>query len=227
MRSTRGTSSDPKGRGRPRSELARRSILAAVQALIEHGGYEAATIEAVAARSGVAKTTIYRWWPNRAALVVDLLVEVASRAAPPTGTGEPLAELRHALQLVGRAAEGMSGRLLIALLGEAERDPDIRTALRERLFKPRRKATAAAIRRAQAAGLLRSDIPPVAAGDLLYGPMFYRKFIRFEPVTKGFVDQAFECVMTGLGGPAARPGADEARAAHSRRRRAASARAPR
>ncbi|HET7226569.1 MAG TPA: TetR/AcrR family transcriptional regulator [Candidatus Eisenbacteria bacterium] len=198
-----------------------------MQALVEKGGYEAATIEAVAERSGVAKTTIYRWWPNRAALVVDLLVEVASRAAPPTGTGEPLAELRHALQLVGRAAEGLSGRLLIALLGEAEHDPDIRTALRNRLFRPRRKATAAAIKRAQDDGLLRRDISPLAAGDLLYGPMFYRKFIRFEPVTRGFVDQAFECVLTGLQGPAARAGAGGARHALARRRRPASERAPR
>jgi AcrR family transcriptional regulator len=227
MQSATGASSDTKGRGRPRSEPARRAILAAVQALVEKGGYEAATIEAVAERSGVAKTTIYRWWPNRAALVVDLLVEVASRAAPPTGAGEPLAELRHALQLVGRAAEGLSGRLLIALLGEAEHDPDIRTALRDRLFRPRRKATAAAIKRAQDDGLLRRDISPLAAGDLLYGPMFYRKFIRFEPVTRGFVDQAFECVLTGLQGPVARAGADGARRARARRRRAAPGRAPR
>ena len=75
------TSPSPASPGRPRSLRAQRDILDATSERIEKGGYPAATIEAIAARSGVAKTTIYRWWPNRAALVVDLLVQVAAEAA--------------------------------------------------------------------------------------------------------------------------------------------------
>src|SRR5258708_5223220 len=169
-------------RGRPRSLPARRAVLDATRALVEKGGYSKATIEAIAARSGVAKTTIYRWWPNRAALVVDLLLELADAAAPPPAGGDPMRELRCELRRVAEASEALPGKLLISLLGEAEHDPDIRDALVKRLFAPRRKATANAIRRAQLAGVLRADIPPYIATDLMYGPVFYRKFIRNERV---------------------------------------------
>lgn len=170
----------------------------AALALVGKGGYAAATIEAIAARSGVARTTIYRWWPNRAALVVDLLVEVAGAAAPSPAGGDPMQVLRTELRLVAQAAEGLAGRLLVALLGEAESDPDIHTALVRGLFNPRRKATAKVIRRAQVSGVLRRDVPPRLVGDLLYGPLFYRKFIRHERVTKGFVESVFECALDGL-----------------------------
>ncbi len=168
------------------------------------GGYPAATIDAIAARSGVAKTTIYRWWPNRAAVVVDLLVESAAAAAPPPAGGDPMRALRTELRLVAEAAEALPGRLLISLLGEAESDPDIHAALLQRLFKPRRKATAATIRRAQISGMLRPDVPPRVVGDLFYGPLFYRKFIRHEPVSNGFVAQVFRHVLGGLRPPPAR-----------------------
>jgi AcrR family transcriptional regulator len=185
-------------RGRPRSEHARNAVVAAALALVEKGGYSAATIEAIADRSGVAKTTIYRWWPNRAALVVDLLVQIAAEAAPPPAGGHPLRAIRRELRLVAAASEALPGRLLISLLGEAEHDPDIQTALLQRLFTPRRKATALVIRRAQDTGLLRRGVNPRLVGDLFYGPLFYRKFIRHESVGGAFVGQVFRQVLAGM-----------------------------
>jgi AcrR family transcriptional regulator len=181
--------------------------LDATRALVEKGGYSAASIEAIAARSGVAKTTIYRWWPNRAALVVDLLLELADAAAPPPAAGDPMRELRCELRRVAEASEALPGKLLISLLGEAERDPDIRAALVSGLFTPRRKATANAIRRAQLSGALRGDIPPFIATDLLYGPLFYRKYIRNESVTGPFVQQVMKYVLDGLLAPSQAEGA--------------------
>jgi AcrR family transcriptional regulator len=194
--------STPVVRGRPRSERAKRAVLAAVRELVEKGGYSSSTIDAVAARSGVAKTTIYRWWPNRASLLVELLVEVAGEAAPPPTVGvDPLQALHTELRLVAEASEALPGRLLISLLGEAEHDPDIRTALVHGLFNPRRNATAATIRHAQLAGALRRDVSPYMAVDLLYGPLFYRKFIRNEAATKDFVTLVFQHFLTGLKPP--------------------------
>lgn len=199
MRSPAAAEPAPSPLGRPRSQRAKRAVLDAARALVEKGGYSAATIEAIAARSGVAKTTIYRWWPNRAALVVDLLVRLATEAAPlPLVGGDPMLVLRTELQLVAEAAEALPGRLLISLLGEAEHDPDIRGALQRGLFTPRRQAVARVIRRAQGAGVIRSDVPPLLAGDLLYGALFYRKFIRHESVSRAFVRQVFQNVLAGL-----------------------------
>lgn len=95
MTSSRAPARAVAARGRPRSARARRAVLAATRALVEKGGYAAATIEAIAARCGVPKTTIYRAWPTRPALVVDLLMEMAGQARPsslgagPAGGGAP------------------------------------------------------------------------------------------------------------------------------------------
>jgi hypothetical protein len=89
-------------RGRPRSQQARRAILNATRALVEKGGYEAATIEAIAGRSGVAKTTIYRWWPNRPALDGSAGGMAAENVPPPSGP-DPLVAVRTEMRvLLGR-----------------------------------------------------------------------------------------------------------------------------
>lgn len=188
--------------GRPRSQRARRAVLDAARALFDEGGYAAATVEAIADRSGVAKTTIYRSWPNRASLLVDVLVEVAAAVAPPPEGRDPLRALRSELRRTAVAANGLTGRLLTSLLGEAQQDLEVRTALLRGLFHPRRQASADAIRRAQAAGALRSDVPPHVAVDLLFGPLFFRMFVQHEPVTEAFVKQTLQYVLEGLRPPA-------------------------
>lgn len=187
-----------RSRGRPRSQKARRAILDATRALLEKGGYEAATIEAVAARAGVGKTTIYRWWPNRASLVVELLMEMAGESVPEPAGPDPMAAVRTEMRGIARAADHLVGRLLTTLLGEAQRDPEIRAALLEGLFYPRSDATAKMIRQAQAAGRLRKDVPAQVVVDLLVGPLFYRMFVRHRPLNDAFVSRVFQSIMSGL-----------------------------
>jgi AcrR family transcriptional regulator len=146
-------------RGRPRSQQARRAVLDAARAIVEKGGYAAATIEAIAARAGVAKTTIYRWWPNRAALVVELLMEMAARAVPPPSGPDPLGAVRTEMRGIAAASDHLVGRLLTSLVGEAQHDPEIRAALLDGVFHPRSDATANMVRKAQAAGVVRRDVP--------------------------------------------------------------------
>ena len=187
-----------KKRGRPRSEQARRAVLDAARALVEQGGYAAATIDAISARSGVAKTTIYRRWPSRPALVVDLLMNMAAEAVPPPSGPEPLKALRKEMRGIASASDDLIGRLLTALLGEAQRDPEIRAALLDGLFRPRSAATGSVVRRAQKSGQMRKDVPSDVAVDLLVGPLFYRMFVQHRPLNDAFVCQVFRCVMTGL-----------------------------
>lgn len=185
-------------RGRPRSLRARTAVLQAARALLRRGGYPAATIEAIAARSGVAKTTIYRWWPNRAALVVDLLTEMAATAVPMPAGPDALGAVRREMQGLAAASSGMMGRLLTSLLGEAQGDPEVRAAILDRLFHPRTQATAKMIREVQRSGRLRRDVPAHVAVDLLFGPLFYRMFVQHEPLNRAFVTQVMRCVVQGL-----------------------------
>jgi len=209
--STSSATSTP--RGRPRSERARKAVLDAALALIEKEGYPATSIEAISARSGVAKTTIYRWWPNRAALVVELLMGIASRVAPPPSGDDPLRAIRTELGDVAKATDALPGRILGALVGEAQHDAELRDALLHGLFTPRRMETASVVRRAQEAGVIRPDVSPTVAVDLLFGPIFFRGMLRREPVTPGFVGEVFDTALRGL-----------AERATSKRSRSASAR---
>jgi AcrR family transcriptional regulator len=185
-------------RGRPRSEHARRAVMDAALSLVEEGGYPAATIEEIAARSGVAKTTIYRWWPSRPALIVDLLLQIAAVAAPPPAGPDAMRALRTELSRIAKSVAALPGRLLVSLASEGQNDPEVRIALKKGLFQPRRKATAKVVRQAQASGALRGDVPPDVIIDLLYGPIFYRRLLRQEPATDAFVRQVFENAMAGL-----------------------------
>jgi AcrR family transcriptional regulator len=184
--------------GRPRSAEAQRAVLDAARELFAAGGYAAATIDAVAARSGVAKTTIYRWWPNRASLLVEVLAEVHTAAVPLPASGEPVRAIVGELRDAAAAANGLTGQLLTALIGEAQHDPEVRTELLEGLFYPRRATTARVIHRAQEAGAIRPDVPLDIAADLLFGPLFYRMLVRHDVVTKTFMLQVFRYAMDGL-----------------------------
>src|SRR5438552_2087877 len=192
--------------GRPRSERARRAVLDAARAQFAEQGYAAATIEAITARSGVAKTTIYRSWPSRAAILVDVLVEMASALVPPPRGGDPMRAMSTELRGIVGAINGPLGRLLTSLLGDAQVEPQVRSALIERLFRPRSDASAGNISRAQAGGALRTDVPPPVAVDLLVGPLFYRMFVQHRPVTDAFAKQVLQYVVEGLRPPGAATG---------------------
>lgn len=188
----------PSQPGRPRSSQAQRAVLDAARQLLESGGYASATIEAISAQSGVAKTTIYRSWPNRAALLVDLLVEIAAEAAPAPTERPSLDSLRTELYQGIDAANGLTGELLNSLLGEAQTDPQVRRALLDGLFRPRSEASMNAIRQAQEAGELRADVPPEIAVDLLFGPLFYRLFVQHAPLNEQFMSQLLRFTLEGL-----------------------------
>ena len=192
-------------------------MLEAARSLVREGGYPAATIEAIAARSGIAKTTIYRRWPNRTGLFVDLLVQAADAALPLPAGSDPIEALFIELRQGAAAAVGLPGQLLTSLLWEAQHDPETRTALLNRVLLPRREARALAIRRAQAMGKLRKDVPAKLAVELLWGPVFYRMWVRHEPVTPAFVKQVFDNVLLGL--ISTRPAAKAARAPVRRKKR--------
>lgn len=185
--------------GRPRSAEAQRAVLDAARELFEAHGYTGATIEAVAARSGVAKTTIYRWWPNRASLLVEVLAEVHTAAVPLPAGAEAVRAIVGELRDAAVALNGLTGRLLTALIGEAQHDPEVSAELLEGLFRPRRAATARVIRRAQEQGTIRPDVPPDIAADLLFGPLFYRLLVRHDSVTSAFMMQVFRYAVEGLG----------------------------
>jgi len=185
-------------RGRPRSEQADRAILAAALDILRDEGYRAVTIDAVAKRAGVARTTIYRRWASSASILVDVLIELGAQVAPAPAGGDPLRAIRLEMRRIAAVSSALPGQLLSAILGEAQHDAQIRHTLLDRLIYPRREATARMIRDAQARGLIRDDVNAHVALDLFYGPIFYRMLMTHEPATERFATQIFERALAGL-----------------------------
>lgn len=194
--------------GRPRSERSRQSILAAAAALLREQGLRAMSIEAVAARAGVSKKTIYRWWPSKGVLALDAIYAEWSRArgvVPNRGTLER--DLRSRMRATVRVLNSPAlGSTLAALIAEAQADPELADAYNEHVLLPLRAQISAILERAIARGELPADLDREAAVDLLQGPLFLRLLHTHAPLDQRFADTVVRFAVAGLqDGAAAKP----------------------
>lgn len=170
------------GRRDPRVARSRAAVLAAATGLVREEGMTGVSIEAVSARSGVAKTTIYRHWPSRAALVVDAFRALSEPCTPPD-TGSVRDDLVRLLESLAAklAGEGFACALG-GLLEAAERDPEL-GRLHAAFMVEVRGPFADVLDRGVARGELPADLDRSLAAMLLPGPLFYRRMVAREPVT--------------------------------------------
>jgi AcrR family transcriptional regulator len=186
------------GRGRPRSERARRAILKAAGELLERHGFTAVTMERIAERAGVSKATIYRWWPNKAAVMTDSFLELMVPDTSPLDTGSAREDLRLRLRGLAHVLAGRSGRFVAALIAESQTDPEVAEALRTQWISVRRRETRPLLRRGIERGELRSDLDLEVAIDALYGPVYWRMLTGYAPLSDDFVDRLVDHVIVGL-----------------------------
>ncbi|MGK8523556.1 TetR/AcrR family transcriptional regulator [Nocardia asteroides] len=186
-----------------RSERARAAILAAAAELTRELSYAKLSIEAIAARAGVGKQTIYRWWPSKGAVVFDAMLESDSG---PSGlalpdTGDIAADLRQLLRgsVVALTDPGFES-FLRAMYIEIQQDPELAAAYRERLLLPQRRAVANRLAAAVAASELRADLDLELATDLLLGPMQMRWSLGLGGLTEAYADAALDAALAYLRG---------------------------
>ena len=186
-------------RGRPRSERARTAILEAAGELMLAGGLRAATVDGIAARAGVSKATVYRWWPSRGAVALDgFLHQVEDTIQVPDGASTHDALVHQLRALVGLLRDTPSGPLLRALTAQVESDPEVAAALRDQWLAPRRAATVAILERAVADGELRADADISVALDQLFAPVYQRLHYGHEPLTDDLPELLVTQLMRGL-----------------------------
>jgi AcrR family transcriptional regulator len=185
-------------RGRPRSPEARDKILAATAELLAEGGFHAVTMEAVAARAGVAKTTIYRWWPNRAAVALAC-VSARMAAIAEDGPADSYRErFRRQLKATIRLLNSPQGQAITALIGAKQTDPMLAEAYSEQIARPRRAQTRLLLTQAIRAGEVAAGTDPDVFLDAIYGPIYYRKIVSGEPVTEAFIDRIVDAAFAGF-----------------------------
>jgi AcrR family transcriptional regulator len=194
--------------GRPRSEDARRAILRAACDLVRERGFAALTIEGIASRAGVGKTTIYRHWPNKAAVVMDALLTETDRRIPVPDTGSVRDDLRQQmLGVVNVLGDPADGGVYVALLAEAQRDTTLAAAIREQFIATRRAQTTSTLERGIARGELPDDLNRDVVIDALYGALYYRLLVRHAPVVPAYIEQVIDLVLPSVAAHTTAPSA--------------------
>lgn len=169
-------------RGRPRSEATHRAILEAAFRVLQSEGYASASIERIAEEAGVAKQTIYRWWPNKAHLFLEVLGDRAEQAAPLPDTGSLAQDLESLLADTFQAVGGALRPLLRALAIELLQDEAFARTMREIFVERRRANIRALVERATARGEVLAEFDAELACDLAFGTMWYRLMFDHAPL---------------------------------------------
>ena len=165
---------EPRPRGRPRSEAAATAVLDAAYRLSATDGLRGATMQAIAAESGVSKMTIYKWWDSRLALLIDAYLRQATLMLPISETEPPVdAICAHAVSYV-TALQGDLGRVQMAVLAECLAENGNAGLFVERYLSIRRALGVSVIRRGQCEGGIRSSLDAELLYDQIYGTVFYR-----------------------------------------------------
>jgi len=185
--------------GRPRSPRADEAIVSAVLDLLTEGvSVDALSIEAVAARAGVGKATIYRRWSNKEALLVDAVR--ALKGDPPRPAGVSVREdLIMLLSAMGRPHDSRAMKVLPCLIPEVHRNP-VQHRLYQEIIEPRREVMRQVLRRGLRTGELRPDIDIELTMALLSGPILVQKVLRWNPALDdaSLPERVVDAVLAGI-----------------------------
>jgi AcrR family transcriptional regulator len=193
----RGRGSRKRAPGRPRSEQARVAILRSTLKLLGENGFSDLTMEAVAAHARVGKATVYRWWPNKAALIADAFASSTTRKLHFPDTGSLRTDMSQQMRQLVKVFRSPRGRIVSAILGAGQSDRALVAAFRERFLWPRRREAYATLRRGILRGELRQDVDLDLLLDSLYGPIYMRFLIGHDKLTADFVDRLCQLVLAG------------------------------
>lgn len=178
-----------------------KAILEAALTLARDEGWAKVSIEGIAARAGVGKRTIYRWWPSKGAVVLDAYVSRMEEAPYMDPAATATEDLRADLVRMLTDAWDMVGDslpLLAALIGEAQHDPELADRLWERLIEPANEPVQARIRLAQDQGEIAAGVDPLRATELVYGQIYVRLLVIPKHLDAAFLEDCVDLALRGL-----------------------------
>jgi AcrR family transcriptional regulator len=179
-----------------RSEPARIAVLEAADDLLVERGFAGVTVEGIAARAGVAKQTIYRWWSSKADILFDALTQDAAEFFTVPDTGDLGSDLRARLrELATFLASTDAGAVCRALAGQAQHDPAVAARFESEFVASQRTLDRQPFVQAASRGELSPAVDIELAVDQLAGPVYYRVMITGQPVGPAFTDALVECYL--------------------------------
>jgi AcrR family transcriptional regulator len=188
-----------------RDENARLAVLHAADDLLVDRGFGGVTIEGIAARAGVAKQTIYRWWPSKTDILLDTLIDDASDQLAIPDTGSAVEDARRYLRgLATFLSKQPAGKVLLALIGEAQHDPEMARTFHQRYLDPQRQRERGMLKRGIDNGELSDELDVDAALDALCGPILYRGLTGAR-IPRRFIDTLIADTLTAAAARAQAP----------------------
>ncbi|MBZ5657572.1 MAG: TetR/AcrR family transcriptional regulator [Acidobacteriia bacterium] len=184
--------------GRPRSEESRQAILSSTLKLLKQAGFPQLSIEAIAADADVSKATVYRWWPTKAALVADAFSASADQELRFPNTGSVHQDMSLQMRQLIRVFRSQRGKVVAALLGGGQSDPELIAAFRDRFLWPRRRQAYQTLQRGIDRGELPAGLDMDLTLDSLYGPIYMRFLIRHGELNEDFADALCGLVLRGV-----------------------------
>jgi AcrR family transcriptional regulator len=189
----------PRPRGRPRRAATRRAIVEATLALLAEHGFQGATIDAIAARAGVGRNTIYRRWTTKEDLFADALHELTADLDVHEGDDLYALLLDWIRDFARIFADPLFGRILPGVLGELQRNPDFARVYVDRVVRPRREALDQVLTAAIERGDLRRGVDVDQISDLLAGAPFVRLLpLGLPPVTEDYAEELLDTIWRGI-----------------------------
>ena len=182
----------------PRSLKAKDSVLCATTELLTEGGLPAATVDAISARSGVSKATIYKHWPSRTAIAAEAFGKQMAAAIPLPDTGSAVGDLTEQVRRVSEFYGGPSGQVFAQLLAACVTDPAGSPYFREFFLDARREAISELWQRALDRGEGKPEISAGTATDVLFGPIIFRLMTGHAELTREEADAVSSACLQGL-----------------------------
>jgi AcrR family transcriptional regulator len=187
-----------RGRGRPRCEVTRKRILEAALESLDEVGFANTTTDLIAERAGASKATIYRWWPTKAALLLEALRDVVAQELPFPDTGDLKEDVRQQLRNFVKLLTGRRGGVLRSFVAAAQSDPEVAEAFRNVWVIPRRADARKVLEKHQQEGRLPAGTDLELLMDLLYGPLYYRLLAGHGAVSSTYAYEITELALAGL-----------------------------
>ncbi|SHK12547.1 transcriptional regulator, TetR family [Anaerocolumna jejuensis DSM 15929] len=184
--------------GRPRSEETKKAILTASYELLLENGFNTITVEGIAERAGVSKATIYKWWPNKAAVVLDGFFAATESMLHVPDTGSVSEDLFIQVNNLAAFITSPKGKVITELIAAGQFDANIAEEYRVRYFNPRRLISQHILERGMQRGELKNDLDMELSIDLIFAPLFYRLLITGKTVDSAFVKSLISHTLTGM-----------------------------
>ncbi len=197
INSAEDNNSDNSKTGRPRSEKSHNAVMDATRKLLVQTSVQKLSIEAIARKAGVGKTTIYRWWPNKSAVIMDAILSQPTYNNTLATPRNAVEAVTAQLEKLARQLKGKNGRVVSEILGEAQSDPESLKYFTEIFLQSRYDKLYSYIEGGKQTKEFSEDINTDIAIDIVMGPIFFRLFSG-QDLDDDFIQEMIDLLLKAL-----------------------------